>query len=101
MRRYEMMIIVTDQIEEEAAEAAFARAKESLGTQGATVLDEAWWGRRKFAYEINKRDFGYFGVLDFEATDEAVREVERQLKISDDIVRFKTVRPGIRVRKVA
>lgn len=101
MRRYEMMIIVTDQIDEEAAEAAFARAKENLGNQGATVLDEAWWGRRKFAYEINKRDFGYFGVLDFEATDEAVREVERQLKISDDIVRFKTVRPGIRVRKVA
>jgi small subunit ribosomal protein S6 len=101
MRRYEMMIIVTDQIDEEAASAAFARAKEILASQDATVLDEAWWGRRKFAYEIEKRDFGYYGILDFEATDEAVRELERQLKISDDIVRFKTVRPGIRIRKVA
>ncbi len=101
MRRYEMMIIVTDQIDEEAASAAFERAKQILADQGGTVLDEAWWGRRKFAYEIDKRDFGYYGVLDFEASDEAVRELERQLKISDNIVRTKTVRPGIRVRKVA
>lgn len=101
MRRYEMMVIVTDLLDEEAATAAFDRAKSILAAQGGTVLDEAFWGRRKFAYEINKRDFGYYGVLDFEATEEAVTELERQLTISDDFVRFKTVRPSIRVRKVA
>ncbi|MFA9443847.1 30S ribosomal protein S6 [Egicoccus sp. AB-alg6-2] len=98
MRRYEMMIIVTDTLEEEAAVAAFDRAKDILAQQGGTLLDEAWWGRRKLAYEINKRDFGFYGVLDFEASTEAVDELERLLKISDDIVRFKTVRPEIRVR---
>ncbi|GGI03259.1 30S ribosomal protein S6 [Egicoccus halophilus] len=101
MRRYEMMIIVTDTLEEEAAVAAFDRAKDILAQQGGTLLDEAWWGRRKLAYEINKRDFGYYGVLDFEGTSEAVAELERLLKISDDIVRFKTVRPEIRVRASA
>ncbi|MTV25341.1 30S ribosomal protein S6 [Nitriliruptoraceae bacterium ZYF776] len=101
MRRYEMMVIITDLLEEEAASAAFDRAKEILAQQGGTLLDEAWWGRRKFAYEIAKRDHGYYGILDFEASDEAVTELERQLKISDDFVRFKTVRPGIRIRKVA
>lgn len=101
MRRYEMMVIVTDLLDEEAAQAAFGRAKDVLAQQGGTLLDEAWWGRRKFGYEIFKRDYGYYGVLDFEGTDEAVAEVERQLKISDDIVRFKTVRPGVRVRKSA
>src|SRR5690606_1843276 len=58
MRRYETMIIITDALEEEAAVAAFDRAKEILAQQGGTLLDEAWWGRRKFGYEINKRDFG-------------------------------------------
>jgi small subunit ribosomal protein S6 len=101
MRRYEMMVIITDLIDEEAATAAFDRAKQILADQGGTLLDEAYWGRRKFAYEIAKRDFGYFGVLDFEASDEAVTELERQLRISDDFVRFKTVRPAVRVRKVA
>lgn len=101
MRRYEMMIIVTDTIEEDAAKDVFGRAKDVLASQGGTVLDEAWWGRRRLAYEIDKRDFGYYGVVDFEATSEAVAEAERLLKIADQVVRFKTVRPEIRVRSRA
>ncbi len=101
MRRYELMMIVVDTLEEEAARAAFDRAKDVLAKQGGTLLDEAWWGRRRLAYEIDHRDHGYYGVLDFEGTSEAVAELERQLKISDDVVRFKTVRPEVRVRKSA
>jgi small subunit ribosomal protein S6 len=101
MRRYEMMLIITDTLEEEAATEAFDKAKDILAKQGGTLLDEAWWGRRRLAYEIDKRHFGFYGVLDFEATAEAVDELERLLKISDDVVRFKTVRPEVRVRKSA
>ncbi len=101
MRRYELMVIITDTLEEEDAKQVFERAKSVLADQGGTVLDEAWWGRRRFAYEINKRDHGYYAVLDLQATAEAVAEVERQLKISDHVVRFKTVRPEIRVRSNA
>lgn len=101
MRRYELMVIITDTIEEEAAQEVFGRAKDVLAKQGGTLLDEAWWGRRRLAYEINKRDHGYYGVLDFHADTDTVREVERQLKISDHVVRFKTVRPEIRVRSNA
>ena len=101
MRRYETMVLITDLLEEDAAKATFDWVKELLDQQGATVLDEAWWGRRKLAYEINKRDHGYYGVLDLEATAEAVAEVERRLKISDEVVRFKTVRPEVRVRRSA
>ncbi len=98
MRRYEMMVLITDRLDEESATAAFEKAKKVLGDQGGNLLEEAWWGKRKLAYEIEKRDHGFYGVLDFEATSEAVGELERQLKISDDVTRFKTVRPEIRVR---
>ena len=98
MRRYEMMVLMTDQIDEESAVAAFEKAKKVLADQGGNLLEEAWWGKRKLGYEIDKRDHGFYGVLDFEATAETVNELERQLKISDDITRFKTVRPEIRVR---
>ena len=101
MRRYETMVLITDLLEEDAAKASFEWVKELLDQQGATVLDEAWWGRRRLAYEINKRDHGYYGVLDLEATADAVAEVERRLKISDDVVRFKTVRPEVRVKRSA
>lgn len=98
MRRYELMVLMTDRLEEEAAVATFEKAKKILADQGGNLLDEAWWGKRKLAYEIDKRDHGFYGVLDFQATTEAVVELERQLKISDDVTRFKTVRPEIRVR---
>lgn len=98
MRRYEMMVLMTDRLDEEAAVAAFEKAKKILADQGGNLLEEAWWGKRKLAYEIDKRDHGFYGVLDFEATSDAVTELERQLKISDDVTRFKTVRPEIRVR---
>jgi small subunit ribosomal protein S6 len=101
MRRYELMVIITDTIEEEEAQQVFERAKEVLAQQGGTLVDEAWWGRRRLAYEINKRDHGFYGVLDFQGTSDAVNELERQLKISDNVVRFKTVRPEIRVRSSA
>ena len=101
MRRYELMIIITDTLEEDDAKQEFERAKTVLEDQGGTVLDEAWWGRRRFTYEINNRDYGYYAVLDLRATAEAVAEVERQLKISDHVVRYKTVRPEIRVRSNA
>ena len=98
MRRYEMMVLITDTIEEDAAVAVFDRAKELLDQQGGTLLDEAWWGKRKLAYEIDHRDHGFYGVLDFEATTEAVGEVERRLKITDEVIRIKTVRPATRIR---
>lgn len=96
MRRYEMMVIVTDAVEEDEATEVLGRVKKVLGDQGGNLVDEAWWGKRRFAYEINKRDHGYYAVLDFEVSNEGLVELERQMKISDNIVRFKTVRPELR-----
>jgi small subunit ribosomal protein S6 len=101
MRRYEMMMIVTDTIDEDAARAVVDRTKDALSKQGATVLDEAWWGRRRFGYEIDKRDHGFYAVLDIQGDATAIDEVERQLKILDEVVRFKTVRPEPRIRSKA
>lgn len=99
MRRYEMMLIVSDTLEEDDALAVFDRAKAVLSEQGGELIDEAWWGKRKFAYEIEKRTHGFYGVLDMSAEYEAIVELERQLKLRDEVVRFKTIRPELRVKK--
>jgi small subunit ribosomal protein S6 len=101
MRRYETMVIITDTIDEEAAQAVFDKVQSNITDQQGALLDVAWWSRRRLAYEINKRDHAFYGVVDYNATAEAVDEVERLMKISDDIVRFKTVRPEVRVRSNA
>ena len=99
MRRYEMMLIVSDTLDEDDALAVFDKAKQVLDDQGGEVVDENWWGKRKFAYEIDKRTHGFYGVLDINAEYDAVVELERQLKLRDEVVRFKTLRPEIRVTK--
>lgn len=99
MRRYEMMLIVSDTLDEDDALAVFDKAKQVLSDNGGEVIDENWWGKRKFAYEIDKRTHGFYGVLDLNAEYDAVVELERQLKLRDEVVRFKTIRPEIRVTK--
>ena len=101
MRRYETMIIIADTLEEEDAQSLFESAKTMLEEQGGQLVDDAWWGKRRFAYEIDKRNHGFYGVLDYQATAEAVTEVTRRLKLRDDVVRVKTVRPELRVKKPA
>ncbi len=97
MRHYETMVIITDQLDEEAAQEVVDRITTVVGEQAGKVLETAWWGKRPFAYEINHRNFGYYVVFDLEITDEGLREVERQMRLSDNVVRFKSVRPEIRV----
>ena len=99
MRRYEMMIIISDSLEEDEAVAVFDSAKKVLADGEGTLVDEAWWGKRRFAYEIEKRNQGFYGILDIEASYDAVLELERRLKLRDEVVRFKTVRPELRVKK--
>ncbi len=97
MRHYETMVILSDLLEEEDAVSLFDEIKAILADQEGSVRDESFWGKRRLTHEINKRDHAWFAVLDYEATADAVAELERRLKINDDVWRLKTVRPEIRV----
>lgn len=99
MRRYEMMVILSDQLDDDAARALAGRIESQVESSGGTTHDVDWWGKRQLAYEIDHRNYGHYVVFDMEIGPEALAELERQLKINDDVVRFKTVRPDVRVRK--
>lgn len=99
MRRYETMVILSDLLEEEAADELYTKIQGQFTDNGATIVEAAWWGKRRLAFEIDKRNYAWYGVLDVEASAEAVAEVERLMKINDDVVRFKTVRPELRVHR--
>lgn len=99
MRRYETMVLLSDNLDEDAADALFTTIQGLFTDNGASIVEASWWGKRRLAYPIAKRDHGWYGVLDLEATPEAVAEVQRLMKINDDVVRFKTVRPELRVHR--
>jgi small subunit ribosomal protein S6 len=101
MRHYEMMVILSDTLEDEGADNLVERVQELITDAGGTVNQTDFWGRRPFAYEIDHRTSGYYVVFDFDLPPEARGEIERQLKINDDVVRLKTIRPDTRVRRPA
>lgn len=99
MRRYELMVILLGSLDEDEVEGALQRVRDVVAAQEGSVVDEAFWGKRELAYEIDKKTHGYYAVFDLEMTLEGLTEVERQLKLSDNVVRFKTVRPDLRIKQ--
>jgi small subunit ribosomal protein S6 len=92
VREYEIMLIYSSQLDEEALEAAIQRTTDLIANNGGEVEKVDKWGRRRFAYEINDMTEGFYVVIDFKAETGATAEVERILKITEEVVRYLLVR---------
>ena len=92
MRAYELMVIVDISVEEAAWGGVVERIREQLLARGATIHRVDRWGRRRFAYEIDHKTEGYYVVMELLAEGGALDEVERGLRLADDIVRHKLIR---------
>lgn len=101
MRTYELMFISRSSLDETAQQALSDRFTNLITQQGGTLHKVDQWGKRQFAYEIEHMTEGYYTVVEFDSTPEGLVEVERQLKITDDIIRHKVVRPGVRMKRRA
>lgn len=92
MRAYEMMIIADGELSESEASHLVNRVTEQVTVAGGTVATVDKWGKRQFAYEINHKTDGYYLVLEILAEGGALDELERTLRIADDIIRHKLIR---------
>ena len=92
-RAYEFMIILDGDLEDTAAQAWVKSVTDSITKAGGTVHGKPdWWGRRQYAYPINKKEYGYYAVFNLLAPGGALDEFERQLRLADDVVRHKLLR---------
>ncbi|NLJ80420.1 MAG: 30S ribosomal protein S6 [Firmicutes bacterium] len=92
MRAYELMVIYAPNLDEEGLEAQIDRTKELIVNIGGEIEKVDTWGKRRFAYEINDNTEGFYVVIDFKAEGGTTSEVERILKITDEVVRYLLVR---------
>jgi small subunit ribosomal protein S6 len=93
MRDYEAMVIVDARLEEGDIQKAVDRFVGVIGDTGGKVANVDRWGLRKFTYEIEHRNEGYYFVATFSAPEDTVEQLRRLLQISDEFVRGKIVRP--------
>ncbi|GAA3008253.1 MULTISPECIES: 30S ribosomal protein S6 [Streptomycetaceae] len=93
MRHYELMVILDPSVEERAVSPLIESFLAVVRNAGGKVEKVDTWGRRRLAYEINKQSEGIYSVIDLKATPEVVKELDRQLGLSESVLRTKVLRP--------
>lgn len=86
MKKYEVMFIINPALEDEKREAVIEKVKAVITAEGEVEKVDAW-GMRKLAYPIEKKNEGYYVVIEFSASPELPKELDRRLRISDDVMR--------------
>ena len=95
MRSYELMMIHRPELAETDVRSAVGDLESAIGESG-TVATTDFWGKRRFAYEIDHIKEGYYSVVEFTGDNELVQRIDRALSLSDVVVRHKIVRAGKR-----
>ena len=96
MRHYELMVILDASLEERTVAPSLDQYLTVIRNAGGSVEKLDVWGRRRLAFEINKKAEGIYAVVDLQATPEAVAELDRQLRLNESILRTKVIRPETR-----
>lgn len=91
-RRYESMIVFRADLQEAGTKEQIERVRKLIETQGGVIGGIHEWGLRELAYEIEKERRGFYVLVEYTGTPATVSELERNLKLSDAVLRFVSVR---------
>ncbi|MEA2048043.1 MAG: 30S ribosomal protein S6 [Campylobacterota bacterium] len=92
MTCYETLFVVKPTLTEEETATQIAKIKEVLAKEGAQLLAANDMGMRKLAYAVEKHNRGYYTVLFYKGEGTVIQELERNLKINEDVIKFLTVK---------
>jgi small subunit ribosomal protein S6 len=92
MKAYELLYIIRPDLDEEATTALVDRLSGLVASNGGDNLTVEKWGKRRLAYEINDYKEGQYILMNFEGEGRTSKELERVMKISEDVIRFLTVK---------
>jgi small subunit ribosomal protein S6 len=95
LRQYEVMVILDPDLDERTVAPSLDTYLNVVRQSGGTVENVDVWGKRRLAYEINKKSEGIYAVIDLTAEPASVKELDRQLSLNESVVRTKVIRPGV------
>jgi small subunit ribosomal protein S6 len=91
-RIYEELFIIRPDATDEEISPIVEQIRGVITAAGGTVDKEDRWGVRKLAYRVQKRNEGFYVLLQFTSDSQTVKEVERRLRVNDAVLKFQTVR---------
>ena len=92
MNKYELALVVSAKIDDDARTAAVEKAKAIIEKAGGTITNVDDWGKKRLAYEIQKMKEAYYYFIHFESDAETPSEIEQRIRIMDNVIRFLCVR---------
>jgi small subunit ribosomal protein S6 len=96
MRHYELMVILDPDLEERTVAPSLDKFLNVIRQGGGTVDNVDIWGRRRLAYDIDKKSEGIYAVINMNAVPALAQELDRQLGLNEAVLRTKLIRPDIR-----
>ena len=88
MNKYELTVVVNAKIEDDVRVATVEKVKEYVARYGGTVTNVDEWGKKRLAYEIQKMKEGFYYFIQFEADATAPAEIERHVRIMENVIRY-------------
>jgi small subunit ribosomal protein S6 len=101
MHQYELMVILDPEIDERTVAPSLDKFLNVVRNDGGSIDSIDIWGRRRLAYEINKKSEGIYAVVQLTATGDTTKELDRQLKLSEAVMRTKVLRAEEAIAQVA
>jgi small subunit ribosomal protein S6 len=96
MRHYEMMVILDPEVEERTVAPSLDQFLNVIRQSGGSVEKVDVWGKRRLSYEIAKKTEGIYAVVDLTSEPAAVKELDRQMNLTEVVLRTKIMRPDAR-----
>ena len=92
MNKYELAVVVSAKLDDEAKNAVIDKAKALIERFGGQITEVDDWGKKRLAYEIDKMNEGFYYFIRFEAEPTAPAEIEKRMRIADNVIRYLCVR---------
>ena len=99
--QYELMVILNPEVDERTVAPTLDKFLTVITKDGGSIDKVDIWGKRRLAYEIQKKTEGIYAVVNFTATSAATQELDRQLKLNEQIMRTKVLRAEDAIAMIA
>lgn len=96
LRQYEVMVILDPDLDERTVAPSLDTYLNVVRQDGGSIEEVDVWGKRRLAYEINKKAEGIYAVVQLTAEPTTVKELDRQLTLNESVVRTKVTRPDVK-----
>ena len=92
MTKYEVALVVNAKLEDEERLATVEKAKEYITRFGGVITNVDDWGKKRLAYEIQKMKEGFYYFIQFDAETSAPAEIEKYVRIMENVIRYLCVK---------